>query len=960
MGKTGYSRWAALVVGLFTAWSAWVPLESLGAAADQVRLRLKWRHQFQFAGYYAAQAKGFYRQEGLEVRILEGDEAHPSIKEVLGGGAEFGVSDADLVEAYLQGRPVVVLAAVFQHSPYVLITRADRGIRTLSDLRGRKVMMGEEQGVVQIKAMFLKEGMSLDAIEIVPHTMDESDLVAGRVDAISAYSTVEPFRLRAMGVEPYMIRAVDYGVDFYGDTLFTTQEQIEREGERVAAFRRASLRGWEYAMAHPEEIIDEILKLPGVGERGVTRDLLRREAAAMRGLVLPGLVRIGHMNPGRWEVIARTYAELGSKPRMPGPRQLEPFIYEPGARPQSKWLMPLLASLGVLVFTGFWILIWNLQLRRAVARRTGELQHAERQLREYVEGLRRAKEAVERERAREQAMLRSMTEGMVLFNPEGRLVEMNPAGLRMYGFDVMAALGQPLPQLEEMIWICDLNGEPLAQELWPIFRALRGETFAGYEVRMVRKDGSRQWIGSYGGAPVRDSEGRMIGAMVTVRDVSELRDAEKRLKQQNRRLELLNETAVQLLPTVEPERVLERVYPQLREAIQTDGFVEFQLNQESNVLELKASLVLGDPLLNWPLTRMRLGEWVSGLVAQERKPYIFSHLHQSQDARLEALRRAGVKAFACYPLISGDRLLGTLGFFSHQREAFHPPDTEFLQILANYVAMAKERTRLAAELEQYTANLERTVSERTAKLRELVAELEHMSYSLIHDMRAPLRAIQGFAAIVERDDRDKLSPQSQELLARMRSAASRMDLLITDAFNYNKAVREALPLEAVDTGALLHEIVTSYPMFQMPTAMVKLEGKFFSVVGNKAGLTQCFSNLLSNAVKFVPPGKLPEVRIRCERRNGEATGDLAERRGNLVRIWVEDNGTGIPREGHQRIFWMFQRMHGSDYEGTGIGLALVRKVVERMGGQVGVESEPGQGSRFWIELPEWVAEPAVT
>jgi signal transduction histidine kinase len=163
---------------------------------------------------------------------------------------------------------------------------------------------------------------------------------------------------------------------------------------------------------------------------------------------------------------------------------------------------------------------------------------------------------------------------------------------------------------------------------------------------------------------------------------------------------------------------------------------------------------------------------------------------------------------------------------------------------------------------------------------------------------------------------------------------------------------------------LLADMLKSYPEFQPPRAEVRLEGEFPRVLGNEAGLTQCFSNLLSNAVKFVPPGRPPCVRIRAERVEGLSGAECEVRRAESVtiqspqskdqsgwvRIWFEDNGTGIPRGGEKKIFDMFRRMHGSDYEGTGIGLALVRKVMERMGGRVGVESEEGKGSRFWIEL----------
>jgi signal transduction histidine kinase len=150
-------------------------------------------------------------------------------------------------------------------------------------------------------------------------------------------------------------------------------------------------------------------------------------------------------------------------------------------------------------------------------------------------------------------------------------------------------------------------------------------------------------------------------------------------------------------------------------------------------------------------------------------------------------------------------------------------------------------------------------------------------------------------------------------------------------------VRRELPLEVVDPAELLRGMLDSYPELQPSRAQIRIENELPLVMGNEAGLTQCFSNVLNNAVKFIEPGKTPEIRIWSEEREG------------WVRIWFGDNGIGIPRPMLPRLFDMFSRGHNK-YEGTGIGLALVRKVVQRMGGKVGVESEEGKGSQFWLDL----------
>jgi PAS domain S-box-containing protein len=242
------------------------------------------------------------------------------------------------------------------------------------------------------------------------------------------------------------------------------------------------------------------------------------------------------------------------------------------------------------------------------------------------------------------------------------------------------------------------------------------------------------------------------------------------------------------------------------------------------------------------------------------------------------------------------------------------------------------------ELARANAELEQKVQERTIELREMVNELEHFSYTITHDMRAPLRAMQGFGQLLHDECTGCQFTHRLDLIQHIVEASGRMDNLITDALDFSKAMRKEIALEPINAAKLLHEIVGSYPQFQPPKAEIIIEENIPVVMGNGAALTQCFSNLLGNAVKFVPPGKVPTVRIWAERRGEE-----------YVRLWFEDNGIGIAKEYQEQIWIMFQKLE-KGYEGTGIGLSLVRKVVERMKGRVGVESEVGKGSRFWVEL----------
>jgi PAS domain S-box-containing protein len=255
--------------------------------------------------------------------------------------------------------------------------------------------------------------------------------------------------------------------------------------------------------------------------------------------------------------------------------------------------------------------------------------------------------------------------------------------------------------------------------------------------------------------------------------------------------------------------------------------------------------------------------------------------------------------------------------------------------------------------------LEQTVQERTAKLRETIQELETFSYSIAHDMRAPLRAMQGFSKILDEEQGSRLDEQGRDYLRRIGFSASRLDALIRDILSYSKIVRAELPLERVRTDEFLREVIDSYPGLHLHRSEIHLQAPMPSILANPAAFTQVASNLLDNAVKFARPGIKPDVWVRAELRNKplhpvrKSSPPSAHANGRVVRLWFEDNGIGIRKELYERIFLMFQRLNPDpEYEGTGIGLTIVRKAVERMGGEVGVESAPGKGSRFWIELRE--------
>jgi signal transduction histidine kinase len=246
------------------------------------------------------------------------------------------------------------------------------------------------------------------------------------------------------------------------------------------------------------------------------------------------------------------------------------------------------------------------------------------------------------------------------------------------------------------------------------------------------------------------------------------------------------------------------------------------------------------------------------------------------------------------------------------------------------------------EISRHALELEKRVTERTASLRQSVQSLESVLYHVAHDLRAPLRAMQGFTTILLNEYAPKLDEKGEDYAQRVSTAASRMDTLIQDLLRYGRLAHTPLSLVAVNLNQEL-EVVQGRlaEKIRNKGAVISVESPLPEVWADPVVLDEILSNLLKNALTFVAPGVRPKIHIRAE-----PAGP------GLVRIWMADNGVGIGAEHHERIFRVFERLQIEDvYTGTGIGLALVRKGMERMGGRSGVESKPGEGSRFWLELP---------
>lgn len=355
------------MVALVLLASAWETRTAGADATAALRIQLKWSHQFQFAGYYAALHRGYFRDAGLAVTLLEGGPGIRHLERVLGGAAEFGVGTSELVVARSQGQPVEAVAAIFQHSPYVLVARNPDQFQTPADLEGRTIM--GSRSALELRAFLHREGVDLERVHSVPHSGNPLDIYGADIVATAAYSTSVRLILERQD-RPYRIfDPMTTGLDFYGDTLYTTETFAARNNATVVAVRDAVIQGWQYALQHPDAVSALIEREYGVPDDPAA---LRFQAREVRRLLAPDLVGVGYMTHDRWRRIADVFRDAGL---LEGPVDIDDFLFQPALPINwSRLLYPLLAVLTLMLLvagSGMYYFALNRRLAAEAQRRKG-------------------------------------------------------------------------------------------------------------------------------------------------------------------------------------------------------------------------------------------------------------------------------------------------------------------------------------------------------------------------------------------------------------------------------------------------------------------------------------------------------------------------------------------------------------------------------------------------------------
>ena len=471
---------------------------------------------------------------------------------------------------------------------------------------------------------------------------------------------------------------------------------------------------------------------------------------------------------------------------------------------------------------------------------------------------------------------------------------------------------------------------PEIPEKWKIIhqKALSGTTLRADEDIFYRKDGSFDWT-RWECRPWYAIDGSVGGIILYQEVISEQKRKEEEIKKLNQRLEILIESIQQLSSAQSMESVQDTVVKSARKLIGADG-ATLVFRENNNCFYVNEDAV--QPL--WKGNHFPINQSISGWVMLNKKPVVIEDIYSDERIPKEIYNPTFIKSLAMVPIIISEPI-GAIG--NYWKENYTPTETELqlLQTLADAAARAIESINLYSELEE-------RVKSRTEQLSAVNKELQTFTYSVSHDLKAPLRGIDGYSKLLIDLYGNQLNAEATHFISTIRSSALQMNQLIEDLLNYSRLERSELRMEKIKIFSFVNVIVSNMKNdFETGNFEISISVPDIEITADSRGLSIAMRNLLENARKFSRSKHEPSIKI-----------GLNENNENWI-IFVQDNGTGFDKKYHDRIFEIFQRLHrAEEYPGTGIGLAMVNKAMHRMNGKVWAESIPGEGATFYLEIPK--------
>ena len=509
---------------------------------------------------------------------------------------------------------------------------------------------------------------------------------------------------------------------------------------------------------------------------------------------------------------------------------------------------------------------------------------------------------------------------------EGRIIQISPAAEALFGHPVAAILEDP--ELWRKYLLVDAHGE----SAWDAIRRSEPGTRLVREYVVRRPDGGEAWVKA-SISVVRDPRSGHLRADGFVADITEEWEAGATLALRNRELAALYRISELSLTSESTGAAYVAILEEVARVMDVPIVLLEQLDRSSDRVVVVAAV--GTPLPEEGLLEIPIHQTPSGTAIQTGRPLVDRDPRTRRDLVHEAVRALEPRLWASFPLSAAGVVGGTLTLVDRVPRNV---DERWMQLgvsIATAIAAYMERM----EAEDALRESEGRHRALAAELKQANQELESFAYSVSHDLRAPLRTMQGFAHALLQNFGETLPAEAQDYARRIIASGRQSERLISDLLAYSRLSFEKVEVKPVELQSVVSQALEQVQAdITESHAHVDVARGLPSVLGSQTSLIQVVTNLLSNAVKFVPPDRKPEVRI------------TAEDRGEFVRLWVEDNGIGIPEGQEERIFRVFERLaQTDDRPGTGIGLAIARRGMERIGGRCGVERLDEGGCAFWIE-----------
>ena len=941
----------------------------------QVKLQLKWKHQFQFAGYYAAIEQGYYKELGIEVELVEANNIELPIDALINGKAQFATSTSDIVLMRAAGNPVVLLSTIFQHSAQVLLVSDTSKIEYVHNLVGKRLII--EPHAADIIAYMKDEGVPLNRVIQMPHSFNINMLVENKADAMTAYLTDEPFLLQQQSFNYKIFSPVSGNIDFYGDILITTEQLLKDNPQLALDFRTASLKGWEYAMKNSDEIIELIYNKYS---KRHSKEHLAYEAEQMKKLIMANIVPVGYSNPRRWEKTVKIYQEIGLLDTDANINGL--FYTDYINKLNIPWKIIIPFSVIFLFLSSIVFFFYRITKKLKVQIKQNKnisntLIETEKQYQTYFD----------------QGML-----GMAKTSLEKGWLEANDIICNMFGYS--------REEFFKLTWDKMTYPDDLEKDLLQFKRVQENEIDSySMDKRFFRKNGDI-FYSSLTVNAVRKTDGSIDYMIAILNDITERKKAEQALKESEEKFRSFIEDNKAIMLSVDAST--NKILVANKAAVDFYGYPKAELINKSmteiNILPVNEINKLIGEAKNHKIDRfhfkhklanneirdiegypspVKVGDKIQLLViifdVTKRKKaeqavkveharfkeildvnpsgiYIVDKKHNIEYINPVIEKEFGqINGRKCYSYFHDltkpcewCRNKEVFAGKSVRWELFFEKNNKYYDIFDMPITNPDgtvSKFEIFFDITE-SKKAEQALKESERKLRESNKTKDKFFSIIAHDLKSPFNAILGFSEILLEKHKKYDDEKREEMISYINSSALRAFKLLENLLTWSHSQSNGINYspENFHLKILLFETISDLQA-QADKKNIQILDTISEnelIYADKNMLATILRNLISNAIKFT--SNSGTIIISSEKQ--KAT--------NFLEISVEDTGVGIPKDRIDNLFRIDKNTstQGTENEiGTGLGLILCKEFVEKYNGKIWVESEEGKGSTFLFTIP---------